>query len=147
MSPHSAQNPAARPRDLAVAELLAAVHAADEEEDDPEERARHLTPSGNAYLPPRRHPDQHRLERPLQVLLSFTQQQGTHSHAVDVLEYADGGWLLSLALPPELELSEGEHGEIRLLRKDPPSEALPFEVLRLEPGSLVKLAMIRVASA
>lgn len=134
-----------------MAELVAAVRAADEEDDDLEEHARQLTPAGSSYLPPRRQPERHRLERPLQMLLSFPQRPKFRRCSVDVLEYAAGGRLLWLALPPELELSEGEVGELRLMRTDAQASSepqpLPFVVARLEPGSLVKLAVVSIEAS
>jgi hypothetical protein len=66
---------------------------------------------------------------------------------VDVLEYFDDGRQYSLALPPDLEVRDGEAAEVRLPGPDhDPTDAMKCRITRLEPGSMVQLAVIEITS-
>jgi hypothetical protein len=120
--------------DDSIRQLLEVVRAADEGDDSAEYRSG-LEPG----------PDRHLLERPLHVLITFPERPQLGALRVDVLDYGTGFLDLSLALPPDLEVREGERGELRLI--DLPAGAtgpVPFAIQHLEPGSLVKVAQVRI---
>lgn len=85
----------------------------------------------------------HLLERPLHMLIAFAARPQLGGLRVDMLDYGEGGRDLSLSLPPDLEVREGERGELWLI--DQPAAAagpVPFVIQQLEPGSLVKVAQV-----
>jgi hypothetical protein len=114
---------------LALVNFVAAMHAADEESE--EQRFESYEDGSRRHL----------LERPMQVLLRLSATEVPRTLVADVLDYGGNGARLSVALPPELEVVAGQRGELRLLGADQSAgDPLEFTLLRLEEGSMVKLA-------
>lgn len=131
-------------RESALGELLAAVYAADTHDELAEHRALELSPAGVSALGR----EVRQLERPLQVLLRFAGEGPRQPLVADVLEYADEGRHLVVALPPVPPVRPLQGGTIHLLGAAPPGQEPPlFTVRSVESGTMVQLAAVEVGGA
>jgi hypothetical protein len=135
-------------RQKALQDLIEAVHAADLEDEAAAEQLHHLDRRSSWDASPKYAElgAPHQLERPLHLELRFPGRTDLPPLNVDVLEYFDGGRRFSVTLPPDLEVRDGEAAEVRL--PGPASDAsspVDCRLTRVEPGSLVKVALLELA--